>query len=50
MTPMRRSPPSLRQDRLNACKKALTVASSARWANAIIAGNDDQCRARPDAP
>jgi hypothetical protein len=33
-----------RRDRLNARKKALTAESSARWANAIIAGNDAQYR------
>ena len=27
----------------------LTAQSSARWANAIIAGNDDQCRLARDA-
>jgi hypothetical protein len=32
----------VRRDRLNARKKALTARSSARWANAIIAANDDQ--------
>ena len=31
-----------RRDRLNTRKKALTAQSSARWANAIIAANDDQ--------
>jgi IS605 OrfB family transposase len=31
-----------RRDRLNARKRALTAQSSARWANAIIAGNDAQ--------
>lgn len=37
----------VRRDRLNARKKVLTAQSSARWANAIIAGNDDQyCLAR----
>jgi hypothetical protein len=34
----------LRRDRLNTRKKALTAESSARWANAIIAGNDGQYR------
>jgi hypothetical protein len=34
----------VRRGRLNARKKALTAASSARWANAIIAANDDQYR------
>jgi hypothetical protein len=34
----------VRRDRLNTRKKALTAESSARWANAIIAGNDDQYR------
>jgi IS605 OrfB family transposase len=33
-----------RRDRLNVRKKALTAESSARWANAIIAGNEDQFR------
>ena len=33
-----------RCDRLNARKKALTAESSARWANAIIAANNDQYR------
>jgi hypothetical protein len=32
----------LRRDRLNTRKKALTSQSSARWANAVIAANDDQ--------
>lgn len=32
------------RDRLNTRKKALTATSSARWANAIIAANDDQYR------
>jgi hypothetical protein len=39
----------VRRDRLNTRKKALTVESSARWANAIIAGNDDQYRLARDA-
>src|ERR1700737_4780494 len=39
----------VRRDRLNARKKALTAASSARWANAIIAANDDQYRLARDA-
>lgn len=39
----------MRRDQLNARKKALTGQSSARWANAIIAGNDDQCRLSRDA-
>jgi len=39
----------VRRDRLNARKKQLTGQSSARWANAIIAGNDDQCRLARDA-
>jgi predicted transcriptional regulator len=34
----------VRRDRLNARKKALTAQSSARWANAIIAANDEQYR------
>jgi hypothetical protein len=38
-----------RRDRLNTRKKALTAKSSARWANAIIAGNDDQYRLARDA-
>ena len=33
-----------RRDRLNTRKTALTAESSARWANAIIAANDDQYR------
>jgi hypothetical protein len=36
------------RDRLNNRKKALTAESSARWANAIIAGNDDQYRLARD--
>jgi IS605 OrfB family transposase len=39
----------VRRDRLNARKKALTAESSARWANAIIAANDDQYRLARDA-
>lgn len=39
----------VRRDRLNARKKALTGQSSARWANAIIAGNDDQYRLAREA-
>ena len=39
----------VRRDRLNARKKALTASSSARWANAIIAANDDQYRLARDA-
>jgi hypothetical protein len=38
-----------RRDRLNSRKKALTAESSARWANAIIAGNDAQYRLARDA-
>lgn len=38
-----------RRDRLNARKKTLTAQSSSRWANAIIAGNDDQYRLARDA-
>jgi hypothetical protein len=38
-----------RRDRLNTRKKALTAQSSARWANAIIAGNDGQYRLARDA-
>jgi hypothetical protein len=40
---------AVRRCRLNARKKALTAQSSARWANAIIAGNDDQYRLARDA-
>jgi hypothetical protein len=40
---------AVRRCRLNARKKALTGQSSARWANAIIAANDDQCRLARDA-
>lgn len=39
----------VRRDRLNARKKALTAESSARWASAIIAGNDDQYRLAREA-
>src|ERR1700737_1876227 len=39
----------VRRDRLNARKKAVTAQSSARWANAIIAANDDQYRLARDA-
>ncbi|MBL3752261.1 hypothetical protein [Mycobacteroides abscessus] len=39
----------VRRDRLNARKKALTALSSARWASAIIAGNDDQYRLAREA-
>jgi hypothetical protein len=38
-----------RRDRPNSRKTALTAQSSARWANAIIAGNDDQYRLARDA-
>ena len=38
-----------RRDRLNTRKAALTAESSARWANAIIAANDDQYRLSRDA-
>ena len=38
-----------RRDRLNTRKTALTAESSARWANAIIAANDDQYRLSRDA-
>ena len=38
-----------RRDRVNTRKKALTAQSSARWANAIIAGNDAQYRLARDA-
>jgi hypothetical protein len=37
------------RDRLNTRKKALTAQSSARWANAIIAGNDAQYRLAREA-
>jgi hypothetical protein len=40
---------AVRRGRLNARKKELTRQSSARWANAIIAGNDDQYRLARDA-
>lgn len=40
---------TVRRGRLNARKKTLTGRSSARWANAIIAANDDQCRLARDA-
>jgi IS605 OrfB family transposase len=39
----------IRRDELNARKKQLTAQSSARWANAIIAANDDQYRLSRDA-
>ncbi|KAA8964997.1 hypothetical protein, partial [Mycobacterium sp.] len=39
----------VRRDELNGRKKALTAQSSSRWANAIIAGNDDQYRLARDA-
>ncbi|MDH6198316.1 IS605 OrfB family transposase [Mycobacterium frederiksbergense] len=39
----------VRRGRLNARKKQLTGQSSARWANAIIAGNDDQYRLAREA-
>lgn len=35
---------AVRRGRLNARKKALSAQSSSGWANAIIAGNDDQYR------
>jgi IS605 OrfB family transposase len=38
-----------RRDRRNIRKKTLTAESSARWANAIVAGNDDQYRLARDA-
>jgi hypothetical protein len=38
-----------RRGRLNSRKAALTAQSSARWANAVIAGNDDQYRLARDA-
>ena len=38
-----------RRDRLNARKKGLTAQSSARWASAIIAGDDAQYRLARDA-
>jgi hypothetical protein len=40
---------TVRRGRLNARKKGLTAQSSARWANAIIAANDDQYRLARDA-
>jgi hypothetical protein len=40
---------AVRRGRLNARKKELTGQSSARWANAIIAANDDQCRLAREA-
>jgi AraC-like DNA-binding protein len=39
---------AVRRGRLNARKKGLTGQSSARWANAIIAANDDQRRLARD--
>ncbi len=39
----------VRRNRLNTRKKALTAQSSARWANAIIAANDDQYQLARDA-
>jgi hypothetical protein len=39
----------VRRDRLNTRKKVLTADSSARWSNAIIAGNDAQYRSARDA-
>ncbi len=39
---------ALQRDRRNTRKKALTAASSARWANAIIAGNDEKYRLARD--
>jgi hypothetical protein len=39
----------VRRTQLNTRKKALTAQSCARWANAIIAANDDQCRLARDA-
>jgi IS605 OrfB family transposase len=41
--------PRARRDRLNNRKKALTAESTARWANAIIAGNDATYRLARDA-
>jgi IS605 OrfB family transposase len=38
-----------RRDRLNSRKTALTAESSARWANAVIAGNDAQYRLARDS-
>jgi hypothetical protein len=38
-----------RRDRLNTRKASLTAESSARWANATIAGNDNQYRLARDA-
>jgi hypothetical protein len=40
---------SARRGRLNARKGGLTAQSSARWANAVIAGNDDQYRLAREA-
>jgi hypothetical protein len=37
-----------RRDRLNSRRKALTAESTARWASAIIAGNDAQYRLARD--
>lgn len=39
----------VRRGQLNARKKALTRQSSARWANTVIAGNDDQYRLSRDS-
>jgi len=39
----------VRRDELNGRKRVLTAQSSSRWANAIIAGNDDQYRLACDA-
>jgi hypothetical protein len=40
---------AVHRNRLNSRKRALTGESSARWANAIIAGNDQQYRLARDA-
>jgi predicted transcriptional regulator len=40
---------AVQRDQLNSRKRALTGESSARWANAIIAGNEDQCQLARDA-
>jgi hypothetical protein len=39
----------VRREWLNHRKGALTAQSSARWANAIIGANDEQCRLSRDA-
>jgi hypothetical protein len=40
---------AVQRNQLNSRKRALTGESSARWANAIIAGNEDQCQLARDA-